>query len=910
MRTNRSILSLIFGLGFSLVIVFGFSLQGKLLVESGRAISKTETDSDGDGIDDTVDNCTLIFNAHQEDADGDGQGDACEDRIFYGRFAYYLEGQDVDRALLKPDGSPITPGEVSSLYGSPDGMTVFENGVNVCSWEFAAARGLDYPLVPIYQDLSDIAGWPDIHVLPGTLAIDPTLGRFMLPRGDDDPGSITGSIWTGFGVPGSGFVKIRGDYAYMPAGEGEIQVIDISNPAYPQVIDSAYGDFNFSLGLYDQYLYLYRNNRGMSAIDISDPSDLAWYPDESLTRVWEAPDNLRMEAIEFKDGYGYVTIRQEPAFHVLDMADPLNATEVLSLTIGDLYGAMGIYLSGDRAYVALASANGVISPTNPLPYTHRWSAGFSVVDISGPAEATVMGTYLGETGVTTTTVPRLIGVSGDLAIMTTEWRPNNYDQPQPAKLILVDASDPTNFIQRGVYTFTLSGGGNEGWVDLYSAVSNGNYLYVTDDSYDSTLDSLNLNYPEDYTSLLTFDISNPDSPQLVHRYDHPRPSRFRQLTLDGDKLYVNDYNYGLRVFDVTNPMTPTLAGGVATAAEGRYAWVSDDGSLASASQTYGGTINIFDIQDPANPERLGTYWDGEWNENMRYFGRGEALYVPTFAAVSILDLSVPASPTKTGDIPSVYKGSTLSLFEDHLYALTTASVTNYDYRRYLRVFDISEPLTPTLQGELDLGNKYSKVFAQGDYAYIVKDENFVVVDVSDPFSPTITGQLYDSRLTLTSSLEAGRMWVRNGYAYILPGERNNSQFPLFHIVDVFDPANPVFIGTYSNIFSSNTGRHHITDIIISGRFLYLGTYWGNYLIFDLTNPTNPQLVEDGESLPFGDEGWAAGWSIGRLSGEYIGMPTLSHFHMVNLRRDGQGLIEVVTVAGSVEQRVYLPLIMK
>ena len=36
-------------------------------------------DSDGDGIDDCVDNCPAIPNSGQEDSDGDGIGDACED---------------------------------------------------------------------------------------------------------------------------------------------------------------------------------------------------------------------------------------------------------------------------------------------------------------------------------------------------------------------------------------------------------------------------------------------------------------------------------------------------------------------------------------------------------------------------------------------------------------------------------------------------------------------------------------------------------------------------------------------------------------------------------------------------------------------------------------------------------------
>jgi hypothetical protein len=35
-------------------------------------------DSDGDGIDDAADNCTLVVNGDQFDADGDGYGNACD----------------------------------------------------------------------------------------------------------------------------------------------------------------------------------------------------------------------------------------------------------------------------------------------------------------------------------------------------------------------------------------------------------------------------------------------------------------------------------------------------------------------------------------------------------------------------------------------------------------------------------------------------------------------------------------------------------------------------------------------------------------------------------------------------------------------------------------------------------------
>ena len=41
-------------------------------------VSDDGTDTDGDGVDDDVDNCPSVANASQEDTDNDGLGDACE----------------------------------------------------------------------------------------------------------------------------------------------------------------------------------------------------------------------------------------------------------------------------------------------------------------------------------------------------------------------------------------------------------------------------------------------------------------------------------------------------------------------------------------------------------------------------------------------------------------------------------------------------------------------------------------------------------------------------------------------------------------------------------------------------------------------------------------------------------------
>ena len=58
-----------------------FFISAALLACVGTAfpgIAALAADADNDGIEDTADNCTLIFNPEQLDADGDGNGNACD----------------------------------------------------------------------------------------------------------------------------------------------------------------------------------------------------------------------------------------------------------------------------------------------------------------------------------------------------------------------------------------------------------------------------------------------------------------------------------------------------------------------------------------------------------------------------------------------------------------------------------------------------------------------------------------------------------------------------------------------------------------------------------------------------------------------------------------------------------------
>ncbi|MDD5431111.1 MAG: tail fiber protein [Candidatus Pacebacteria bacterium] len=289
------------------------------------------------------------------------------------------------------------------------------------------------------------------------------------------------------------------------------------------------------------------------------------------------------------------------------------------------------------------------------------------------------------------------------------------------------------------------------------------------------------------------------------------------IQIQGKYGYVisTDQNF-LKVFEVSNPASPSLIANVATNAGPRATYIQGNYIYIVNS---GGTMQVFDISNPAAPRSIGTVSMGTTNPWAIYV-QGKYAYVVNFDNnnLKIFDISNPAAPVNVG---TVNTGTTpIAIQVQGRYAY----VESYDGNSLIQVFDISNPATPVSVGVLSAGGNHPRdLYVQGRYAYVItQDSDFYILDISNPSSISSAGYLHIGSNPRT-------IFVQGKYAYI-----GGADF--LQIVDVSNPASLINVG------SVTIGTNVANDLYPQGRYLYVLA--GGMYIYDL-NGTYLQQLETG-----------------------------------------------------------------
>jgi choice-of-anchor B domain-containing protein len=219
--------------------------------------------------------------------------------------------------------------------------------------------------------------------------------------------------------------------------------------------------------------------------------------------------------------------------------------------------------------------------------------------------------------------------------------------------------------------------------------------------------------------LAVVEVTDPRNPVIIERIPHPA-SLWADVKVYQHYAYVcNEAGGGVQVIDLSqvDSGVVTLVRSVTSnnltrshtlAIEPSFPYLFLAGSNAAGS---GGSLVAYSLADPANPTYVGQWIGGytheaqivRWNRPGPYQGRYLAFMANAEAGIDIADVTNPASMPTIGSVtyPGLRYAHQGWLSDDQRYFYFNDELDGpaqgFPYA-YTRVFDVSDPTTPTLVG--------------------------------------------------------------------------------------------------------------------------------------------------------------------------------------------------------------------
>jgi hypothetical protein len=215
------------------------------------------------------------------------------------------------------------------------------------------------------------------------------------------------------------------------------------------------------------------------------------------------------------------------------------------------------------------------------------------------------------------------------------------------------------------------------------------------------------------------------------------------LYASGKYLYVPAGGSGTRIYDISDPVTPSLITTIATdAGNAQYAFVSGRFLYLIGG---GNWLRAVDINDPANPVKLGYIPIGSNSPHGLYVS-GRHAYIPSDTVLQIVDVSDPNTLVAVGSYDVGTSIRSVYVAGDYAYiAAETAGVV---------VVDVSNPSSPTLVGSYTTGGVSGDVVVSGKKAYVADGSGgFKILDINGLKTPAIeTGSIFAGSINVSETV--------------------------------------------------------------------------------------------------------------------------------------------------------------
>lgn len=247
-----------------------------------------------------------------------------------------------------------------------------------------------------------------------------------------------------------------------------------------------------------------------------------------------------------------------------------------------------------------------------------------------------------------------------------------------------------------------------------------------------------------------------------------------------------------------------------------------------------GEFFILSLTNPIAPSKTGEFEVGDHANAVAISGNYAYLATSKSGAeLIVVNISNPSSPTQAAvvDIPEVTQANDIAVSGNFAYVVTQSSTDGREFY----IYDVSNPVSPSLRGSFEIGNHVYGISVSGLRAYLANaraDKELIVLDVSNPASPAELGS-YD----IPSAGANGQSVFYGGGVVHLTTRDNVGSIPEYYLLDASDP-------THINLIGSLDISNRTNGVEAGVGFSILATEkTGQELtIVNLSSPSSPQRV--------------------------------------------------------------------
>jgi len=553
------------------------------------------------------------------------------------------------------------------------------------AWSFGPALAVD---VDTNRDLIFLSSGGSVFILDGTDRTNPQM--------------ISDGINT-LGLVEDLYYDSLTQRLYIAAGEGGMDIWDVSTPISPQHISTTevlYFGVEVPVGnvdVYGNFAIVECSYGYIHSLDVSDPLNPI---DVSFNGSMGNPAH---DLYVSPDGQAHTTGAQYYVRLAIQPDGTLNTSGSRAL-----FGVGAVYGNESVAYVGYAGNLYILELPNAAnpPLSITYVNGISDIVVQNNLAYIINSSGLQIWNVSNPNSPSFTGqlaqsIYGNKLTVAEGYAyiANGYDG-----LRIIDVNNPVSPVEVGSYD--VFGGTPDAFIL-------GNYAYLSQYS----------------DGMIILDISDPANPEFVSNFIDA--DYVSEIYVQGNYAYVADFYGGLRIVDLSNPAIPIEVGNLNTLQAWRIKTAGNYAYVINATANNPDSLEIIDISNPNSPQEIGVLevsnltWDIDVSGNYVYVSANDD-------GLRIIDVSNPANPTMIGS----YTDHSVN---DIQVVGNIAYIVSSDVNGGFITLDVSNPANPLLIHQYNpSGLRPFDIAVIGNYAYIsspIGQPDIILLDITNPNNP-------------------------------------------------------------------------------------------------------------------------------------------------------------------------------